>query len=167
MNFPNKCCFFCPKIVFLGNHIFTILNLGMAQWPSKVQPPLLSSCTTAQAPSMKPCWRHTWLQPSSHTQPHFPPMSDCGSLRGQTPGASEVNLLKKKKEGPSSDSGSLRGRTRSLLFLLQEFDLGGSRSLTSGSLRDQTRSLPVSKQNHMVPKPNSHHHKICFIFLWQ
>ena len=131
MNFPKKCCFFCPKIVFLGNHIFTILSLGMAQWPSKVQPPLLSSCTTARAPSMKPCWRHTWLQPSSHTQPHFPPMSDCGSLRGQTPGASEVNLLKKKKEGPSSDSGSLRGRTRSLLFLLQEFDLGGSRSLIS------------------------------------
>ena len=54
----------------------------------------------------------------------------------QTAGASEVNLVKKKKEGPRSDSGSLRVWTRALLFLLQEFDLGSSRSLTSGAPGD-------------------------------
>ena len=75
--------------------------------------------------------------------------------------STEVNLLKTKKEGSCPTSRSLRGWTRSLLFLLQEFDLGGSRSLTSeapgvwpwrskSSLRGQTRSLPESKQNHMA-----------------
>ena len=58
----------------------------------------------------------------------------------QTAGASEVNLLKKKKEGSCPISRSLRGWTRSLLFLLQEFDLGSSRSLTSEVKKQPPRS---------------------------
>ena len=48
---------------------------------------------------------------------------------GQTPGASEIKLLKKKKEGSCPTSEAPGVRTRTFLFLLQEVDLGGSRSL--------------------------------------
>ena len=55
--------------------------------------------------------------------------SNSGSLRDQTPGASEIKLLKKKKEGSCPTSEAPGVRTRTFLFLLQEVDLGGSRSL--------------------------------------
>ena len=57
---------------------------------------------------------------------------------GQTLGASEIKLrelprsnscLKKKKEGSCPTSEAPGVRTRTFLFLLQEVDLGGSRSL--------------------------------------
>ena len=49
-------------------------------------------------------------------------VTHAGSLPAnvQTAGASEVNLLKKKKEGSSPTSEAPGGRTRTFLFLLQE-----------------------------------------------